>query len=160
MPEGSRAEMGGTMRLGARKSIILKDSLAYQVYGYQSEVTERHRHRYEVNPDLVALLEADAGLSFSARDDSGQRMEMVELPHEVHPFFLAVQFHPEFKSRPTRPSPPFLAFVQASAGVFVRKVSNRSATPALNGGTRPGTPQLIDASEAEPPAAKKAKPNA
>ena len=72
---------------------------------------ERHRHRYEVNPDVVAALTA-AGFVFAATDETGNRMEMVELDQANHPFFFGVQFHPEFKSRPTQPSPPFLGFVR------------------------------------------------
>ncbi len=144
MPEQCAGmDMGGTMRLGARPSVIKSGTLASQVYGYQTEVSERHRHRYEVNPECVATFEAGvavtadaaatAGLVFSSTDVTKQRMEMVELPTDVHPFFFAVQFHPEFKSRPTSPSPPFLAFVQAAARVFVRRAaptSQRSASPA------------------------------
>lgn len=85
-------------------------------YVTSAVVLERHRHRYEVNPDRVAALEA-AGLMFSGKDESqGVRMEIVELPQEKHPFYLGVQFHPEVKSRPTRPSPPIYAFCAASAG--------------------------------------------
>jgi CTP synthase len=105
----------------------------------QPIISERHRHRYEVNPALIGQLQS-AGLLFSGVDaDSQQRMEIVELDPQVyyddvflkiefsymypistiqtneHPFFLAVQFHPEFKSRPTRCSPPFLAFVKAAS---------------------------------------------
>ena len=78
-------------------------------------VLERHRHRYEVNPDKVQQLEA-AGLFFTGRDDTGQRMEIAEISREVHPFYFGVQFHPEFKSRPNRPSPPFYAFASVVAG--------------------------------------------
>jgi hypothetical protein len=143
MPEQSAGmDLGGTMRLGARPSVVKSGTLAHQVYGFQSVVSERHRHRYEVNPECVPTFEAGvaatgdaaaiAGLVFSSTDETKQRMEMVELPTDVHPFFFAVQFHPEFKSRPTAPSPPFLAFIQASARVFVRRAapsSLRSASP-------------------------------
>lgn len=80
-------------------------------------VLERHRHRYEVNPDRVSEIE-QAGLFFTGRDDEGVRMEIAELPTSVHPFYFGVQFHPEVKSRPTRPSPPIFAFCAASAGRF------------------------------------------
>ena len=79
-------------------------------------VMERHRHRYEVNPAKVAQLEA-AGLFFTGRDDSGERMEIAEISRADHPFYFGVQFHPEFKSRPNRPSPPFFAFACAVAGL-------------------------------------------
>jgi len=96
-------------------------TLASEVYGFQDtnqsvvEVMERHRHRYEVNPDLVQSIEA-AGLLFTGRDDAGVRMEIAELSRDTHPHYLGCQFHPEFKSRPTRPSPPFFAFASVAAG--------------------------------------------
>lgn len=76
---------------------------------------ERHRHRYEVNPELVSRLTA-AGLLFTGVDDRGTRMEVIELPRDKHPFYFAAQFHPEFKSHPTMPSPPFLGLVLAACG--------------------------------------------
>ena len=79
-----------------------------RLYG-TDEITERHRHRYEVEPAYIAEIEA-AGLVFSGT--WGNRMEIAEIPD--HPFFLTTQFHPEFRSRPTRPSPPFLGFVEAA----------------------------------------------
>lgn len=130
MPEINQLEMGGTMRLGAREtSITLKhneeSTLASIVYGlnkfetkHDSEsILERHRHRYEVNPDKVQDIE-NAGLLFSGRDDQKVRMEIAELSREKHPFYFGTQFHPEFKSRPNRPSPPFFAFAAASAGRY------------------------------------------
>ena len=115
MPEGSTTTMGATMRLGSRTTFLAADSLASRVYGGAREVDERHRHRYEVNPDLVAELE-DGGLKFSGKDDTGRRAEVVELDGD-HPFFFGCQFHPEYKSRPLSPSPPFLAFVRAAAAL-------------------------------------------
>jgi CTP synthase len=112
MPEGSKDQMGGTMRLGVRQTLLSPDSRAAQLYGGAASVDERHRHRYEVNPPLVPLLEAQ-GLRFSGRDETAQRMEIVELDPQTHPYFVAVQFHPEFKSRPQRPSPVFLGLLQA-----------------------------------------------
>lgn len=102
-------ELGGTMRLGHYEVFIRKDTLAERIYG-RRKIIERHRHRYEVNPRYIEQLERD-GLIFSGTDRSGMRMEIVEL--EGHPFFFATQFHPEFKSRPNKPSPPFRAFVDA-----------------------------------------------
>jgi len=99
--------MGGTMRLGEHKLWIKDNTLAHRLYG-STKISERHRHRYEVNPDLIDEIESH-GLVYSAKNDN--RMEILELPS--HRFFLATQFHPEFKSRPERPSPPFLGFVQA-----------------------------------------------
>jgi CTP synthase len=100
-------DMGGTMRLGTHVTEIERDTLANQVYG-ETSCTERHRHRYEVNPEYIPDLEA-SGLAFSGK--SGRRMEIVELPE--HPYFLGTQFHPEFRSRPTRASPPFVGFMDA-----------------------------------------------
>lgn len=76
---------------------------------------ERHRHRYEVNPDKVKDLEK-AGLRFVGKDDTATRMEIVELSRDVHPFFLGTQYHPEFQSRPLKPSPPFYGLILASCG--------------------------------------------
>jgi CTP synthase len=101
-------EMGGTMRLGAHRTEITPESLAHEVYG-DTECTERHRHRYEVNPDYIDRLESGA-LSFTGR--AGRRMEILE--RDDHPYFLGTQFHPEFRSRPDRASPPFVALVDAA----------------------------------------------
>ncbi|OYR82770.1 CTP synthetase [Halorubrum sp. E3] len=103
-------DMGGTMRLGAHETDIEPDTLAAAVYGADS-CTERHRHRYEVNPEYIDALEAD-GLVFSGRADN--RMEILERPD--HPFFFGTQAHPEFRSRPDRASPPFVALVEAALG--------------------------------------------
>jgi CTP synthase len=100
-------ELGGTMRLGDYIADIQEGTRAMNLYG-QREITERHRHRYEVNPRYIRDLEK-AGLIFSATNKN--RMECLELAD--HPFYFATQFHPEFKSRPTRPSPPYLGFVEA-----------------------------------------------
>ncbi|KAM3285574.1 CTP synthase isoform X1 [Capsicum chacoense] len=114
MPEGSKTHMGGTMRLGSRRTYFqVKDSKSAKLYGNRSFVDERHRHRYEVNPDMVQQFE-DAGLSFTGKDKSGRRMEIVELPN--HPYFIGVQFHPEFKSRPGKPSAVFLGLIAAACG--------------------------------------------
>ncbi len=112
MPEGSTTHMGGTMRLGSRTTMLQNSgSTAHGLYGGATEVDERHRHRYEVNPDMIEALE-DAGLKFVGRDTEGQRMEIMEL--DDHPYYFGTQYHPEFKSRPNRPSPPFLGLVQAA----------------------------------------------
>ncbi|KAL2576576.1 hypothetical protein AAZV13_16G083900 [Glycine max] len=114
MPEGSKTHMGGTMRLGSRRTYFqTKECKSAKLYGCKSFIDERHRHRYEVNPDLVACLE-NAGLSFTGKDETGQRMEILELPN--HPYFIGAQFHPEFKSRPGKPSPLFLGFIGAACG--------------------------------------------
>ena len=102
-------EKGGTMRLGDYEVFIRKDTLAERIFG-KNKIVERHRHRYEVNPAYIERIESE-GVVFSGTDRSGVRMEIVEM--EEHPFFFATQFHPEFKSRPNNPSPPFKAFVEA-----------------------------------------------
>ena len=101
------ADMGGTMRLGTHETDLQEGTLARDLYG-ASTCTERHRHRYEVNLEYIPDLEA-AGVVFSGT--SGNRMEILELPD--HPYFLGTQFHPEFRSRPTRASPPFVGFLDA-----------------------------------------------
>jgi CTP synthase len=104
--------MGGTMRLGSYPATLQKGSVAAGAYG-STEVTERHRHRYEVNNDYRDRL-TEAGLVFSGTSPDGRLVEFAELPREVHPFFVGTQAHPELKSRPTRPHPLFSAFVQAA----------------------------------------------
>ncbi|NLN08465.1 MAG: CTP synthase [Methanoculleus thermophilus] len=100
-------DLGGTMRLGDSEIVLKEGTKVAALYG-RTRIVERHRHRYEVNPEFIADLEA-AGLIFSGF--SGSRMEVCELPD--HPFYLATQFHPEFKSSPTNPSPPYIGFVEA-----------------------------------------------
>jgi CTP synthase len=95
--------MGGTMRLGDQRVFIDEGSLAEKIYGSR-EIFERHRHRYEVNPEYISRIE-EGGLKFTGKDEEGIRMEICELPD--HPYFIASQFHPEFKSRPMRPTPMF-----------------------------------------------------
>ncbi|XP_030532531.2 CTP synthase [Rhodamnia argentea] len=114
MPEGSRTHMGSTMRLGSRRTLFqTPDCITSQLYCNSEYVDERHRHRYEVNPDVIGILE-EAGLKFVGRDETGRRMEILELP--THQFYVGVQFHPEFKSRPGRPSALFLGFILAATG--------------------------------------------
>jgi CTP synthase len=105
---------GGTMRLGAYPAQLKKGSVARQAYGKEN-ISERHRHRYEVNPDYTESI-ANAGLVFSGMSPSRKLMEIVELSQETHPFFVATQFHPEFKARPLDPHPLFTAFVKAGIG--------------------------------------------
>ena len=112
MPEGSKTHMGATMRLGSRQTNLhTEDCHAFRLYGGAKKIHERHRHRYEVNPDMIADLEA-AGLRFVGKDTEAQRMEIIELAD--HPYYFGTQYHPEFKSRPNRPSPPFLGLVEAA----------------------------------------------
>ncbi|SPC63499.1 probable URA7 - CTP synthase 1 [Ustilago sp. UG-2017b] len=166
MPEISKTHLGGTMRLGLRPSLFQKGTEEWskirQLYGGQPVVWERHRHRYEVNPEYVERIESAASnpsakakatpqkvpsnipatspplsftsprlgssstfeeaftgideLKFVGRDEKGERMQIAELRH--HPYFVGMQAHPEFCSRPLNPSPPFLGFIAASAGLL------------------------------------------
>ena len=114
MPEISKTHLGGTMRLGTRPTLWQVDECKIRtLYGEGEAVDERHRHRYEVNPDLIERIEAE-GLVFVGKDETGQRCEIFELTD--HPYYVGVQDHPEFKSRPGRPSPPFLGLLKASTG--------------------------------------------
>ena len=103
-------DMGATMRLGAQEVIVREGSKAAALYG-ATTISERHRHRYEVNPDYIDRIEA-AGWRFTGRSECGTRMEIGEL--EGHPYYVASQFHPEFKSKPTRPSPLHQGLVDAA----------------------------------------------
>ena len=146
MPEISKTQMGGTMRLGRRTTHFVEKyrriskvqalykqsagtasvfgiSIREDMRGDVISVDERHRHRYEVNPHYVPQLE-EGGLLFVGMDDKKERMEVVEIAD--HPFFVGVQYHPEFQSRPQWPSPPFLGFIQA-ADVFARRVKEGEA---------------------------------
>ncbi|XP_068636881.1 uncharacterized protein [Aristolochia californica] len=114
MPEASKTHMGGTMRLGSRRTYFqVANCKSAKLYGNVKYVDERHRHRYEVNPTMIMALE-NAGLSFVGKDETSRRMEILELPS--HPYFVGVQFHPEFKSRPGKPSPLFLGLIAAASG--------------------------------------------
>lgn len=114
MPEGSRTHMGSTMRLGSRRTFFHDlNCTTSKLYGNPSFVDERHRHRYEVNPDFVERFES-AGLKFVGSDESRKRMEILELQN--HPYYVGVQFHPEFKSRPGKPSALFLGLILAATG--------------------------------------------
>ncbi len=92
---------------------LKRGSIAREAYG-KAEVEERHRHRYEVNPEYIEQLEK-AGLVFSGQSPDRRLMEIAELPKSVHPFFLGTQFHPEFLSRPLTPHPLFSAFIKAAS---------------------------------------------
>lgn len=123
MPEHNQGQMGGTMRLGKRTTIFHGESTMKKLYGNVSTVDERHRHRYEVNPQYVDQIEA-AGLRFVGRDDTGARMEIMELPTTTHPYFVATQYHPEYISRPLKPSPPYLGLVLSAAGKLQTYLNN------------------------------------
>lgn len=152
MPEIDRSALGGTMRLGLRSTHFQPGSEWSKIRALYSgcwsshersdlpnatgtspespfSISERHRHRYEVNPAYVQTL-ASHGLSFVGKDDTGERMEILELAD--HPWFVGVQFHPEYLSRVLRPSKPFLGFVAASAGCL-EDVLPKGGNVASNG---------------------------
>ncbi|MES2385990.1 MAG: CTP synthase [Polaromonas sp.] len=107
----AKSDLGGTMRLGAQSSDVAKGTLAHGIYG--DVVTERHRHRYEANVNYLDQLRA-AGLVISALTQREQLTEIIELPRDVHPWFVGVQFHPEFKSTPWAGHPLFNAYIKAT----------------------------------------------
>jgi CTP synthase len=120
MPEISKTHLGGTMRLGARQTLFMdgtESSPIRHLYAGNRVVVERHRHRYEVNPEYVPELEK-MGLRFIGRDETGERMEIIEMVD--HPYMVGVQYHPEYLSRPLKPSPPFVGLV-AAAGGFLKE---------------------------------------
>ncbi|ORY69770.1 CTP synthase N-terminus-domain-containing protein [Pseudomassariella vexata] len=122
MPEGSKEQMGGTMRLGTRTSHFKPGtewSKLRAMYGGAEVVEERHRHRYEVNPEYIEQLEK-GGLTLTSLDDKGVRVETIEL--KDHPFYVGVQAHPEFTSKVLDPSPAYLGFVAASAGCLEQMI--------------------------------------
>jgi CTP synthase len=104
---------GATMRLGAYPAILEKGTIAFEAYG-KNKISERHRHRWEVNPDYIEELKK-GGLVFSGKSPNKKLMEITELPHSVHPFFLGTQFHPELKSNPIDAQSLFLEFIKAAA---------------------------------------------
>ena len=117
----AHSDLGGTMRLGAQSSDVAKGTLAHQIYG--DVVTERHRHRYEANVNFLDTLRK-AGLVISALTQREQLTEIVELPQAVHPWYMGVQFHPEFKSTPWDGHPLFNAYVRAALDL-------KKSTPSL-----------------------------
>ncbi|CAO3652105.1 unnamed protein product [Mucor fragilis] len=116
MPEISKTHMGGTMRLGLRATVFqdgTEESRVRKLYGSKPSVDERHRHRYEVNPEHVGKFESK-GLKFVGKDETGQRMEIVEM--EEHPYFVGCQYHPEYLTRPLNPCPLFKGLILAAVG--------------------------------------------
>lgn len=107
------ADLGGTMRLGSYPAKLAEGSVVADVYG-TTDVAERHRHRYEVNNAYKERIAAGSSLIFSGTSPDGQLVEFVEYPRDVHPYFVATQAHPEFKSRPTRPHPLFQGLIDAA----------------------------------------------
>jgi CTP synthase len=157
LPDQRRvADKGGTMRLGLDPCRLLKGSLAERAYG-DGLVFERHRHRYEVNNRFRRRLEA-AGLVFSGTSPDGRLVELIELPD--HPWFVAGQFHPEFRSRPTRPHPLFRDFVGA-ATAFADGRDRAAATPVPAPGVRAdGIPASRNGGDHTPAPAAPAQPDA
>ncbi|TVY91826.1 CTP synthase [Lachnellula willkommii] len=132
MPEIDKVNLGGTMRLGLRPTLFQEGSewsRLRQLYGESKEIQERHRHRYEVNPEYIDRL-AVKGLEFVGKDDKGVRMEILEL--RDHPWYVAVQFHPEYMSRVLQPSKPYLGFVAAASGCL-DKVTTDCMRDSVNG---------------------------
>ena len=121
--------MGGTMRLGAYPARLRADSQVAQVYG-TTEISERHRHRWEVNNAYRDVL-AEFGLRLSGQSPDGGLVEIIELPN--NPWFIGCQFHPELKSRPIRPHPLFRRFVEAALALRTRRDASTSAAPDLSG---------------------------
>eukprot|EP00128_Syssomonas_multiformis_P003232 Colp12_sorted_trinity150504_noHs@32893 len=130
MPEISKTHMGGTMRLGKRRTIFKKaECITRKLYGDVPFVEERHRHRYEVNPALVKQFE-EKGMEFVGQDEEGERMEIMEL--KGHPYFVAVQYHPEYLTRPLRPAPVFTGLILASAGLLEDYLSTGKGVQRYN----------------------------
>ncbi|TXT04922.1 hypothetical protein VHUM_04005 [Vanrija humicola] len=153
MPEVSKTHMGGTMRLGLRPTIFepgTEKSSLRRLYGNKNVAWERHRHRYEVEPNYVEQLEAPGGLRFVGKDERGERMQMLEI--EGHPYFVGLQAHPEFCSRPLNPSPPFLGLVAAACGLPV--LEEHIVASANYKAPHPESAKFVPASEAVTASAK------
>ncbi len=106
-------KLGGTMRLGNWPCLLKEDTLARLIYNNSDEIGERHRHRYEFNPEYRSILEKE-GMIFSGLSPDGKFVEIIELPRQTHPYFVACQFHPEYKSKPLSAHPLFVSFVKAA----------------------------------------------
>jgi len=117
----TKTDKGGTMRLGAYPAVLQPNSLAAKAYG-TLEISERHRHRYEFNNDYRQVL-TQAGLAITGTSPDGKLVEIVELPN--HPWFVAVQFHPEFKSQPTKAHPLFKAFIESALRIRAQRASSQ-----------------------------------
>ncbi|MEO6393999.1 MAG: CTP synthase [Pyrinomonadaceae bacterium] len=126
-------ELGGTMRLGAWPCDLTEGSLVGEIYSGAGNISERHRHRYEFNPEFRETLE-QAGLIFSGISPDGRFVEIVELPREVHPWFLGCQFHPEYKSKPLTPHPLFASFVSAAFNSRMQSETMMDERPDLDNG--------------------------
>uniref|UniRef100_A0A5S6QQB3 CTP synthase n=1 Tax=Trichuris muris TaxID=70415 RepID=A0A5S6QQB3_TRIMR len=132
MPEHNPGDMGGTMRVGLRRTVFQAGcfSIVQKLYGGASSVEERHRHRYEVNVEYVERFERN-GLHFVGRDVNGSRMEICEL--QGHPYFVGVQFHPEYLSTPLAPSPLYVGLVLASVGELAGVLKGTSGAVPVKG---------------------------
>jgi CTP synthase len=130
MPEQKKLleenKYGATMRLGSYPAKLEDETIARTAYG-ESEISERHRHRYEVNPEFIPEIE-NAGMIFSGKSPDGRLMEIAELPKDMHPFFLGTQFHPEFKAHPLHPHPLFSVFVEACLKKKIVPISKHSVS--------------------------------
>ena len=122
-----KKQYGATMRLGSYPAKLEKGTLAEKLYG-TSKVEERHRHRYEINPDYIEKLER-AGVVFSGRSPDGKLMEILELPKDIHPFFMGTQFHPELQARPLHPHPLFNGFVKACLAFRIAEKKSAEKKP-------------------------------
>ena len=120
--DSAGSDLGGTMRLGAQSSDVKPGTLAHEIYG--NVVTERHRHRYEANEHYLERLQ-EAGLVVSAITQREKLTEIVELPRSAHPWFVGVQFHPEFKSTPWDGHPLFISYVKAALARHAQREQGR-----------------------------------
>ena len=136
-------QLGGTMRLGAWPCRLSEDSLAREIYDGSEEISERHRHRYEFNPAFRETLER-GGLVFSGVSPDQKFIEIVELSRDEHPWFLACQFHPEFKSKPLTPHPLFASFVHAA---FQNRLQTETSVEQISEPEAPGLERVATASE-------------
>ncbi|HVS82942.1 MAG TPA: CTP synthase [Pyrinomonadaceae bacterium] len=136
-------QLGGTMRLGAWPCLLSEGSLAREVYSGAEEISERHRHRYEFNPAFRETLE-HGGLIFSGVSPDQKFIEIVELSRDEHPWFLACQFHPEFKSKPLAPHPLFASFVHAA---FQNRLHTEAAVEQIPDTDVPAIERAATASE-------------
>jgi len=136
-------QLGGTMRLGAWPCRLSEGSLAREIYGNSEEISERHRHRYEFNPAYRERLER-GGLVFSGASQDEKFIEIVELSRDEHPWFLACQFHPEFKSKPLAPHPLFASFVHAA---FQNRLQTETSLEQIGEPETPALERVATASE-------------
>jgi CTP synthase len=111
-----KKQYGGTIRLGSWPCVLMQNTMLaklYETFGFDLEINERHRHRYEFNNKYKKMME-DAGLVIAGTSPDGKLVEAIELPKTKHPFFVGTQFHPEYKSQPLNPHPLFIGFVKAA----------------------------------------------